>query len=85
MSSVTVVKPAKGEKVYRMSDEPLMDKEKKEALPNTSGNIVNFKVEHDKEFKGTKYLKDGDVHKLHILHAETLEKKGLGKISKIEK
>ena len=87
MSSIATVKPAKGEKVFRMSNDQLVDKSKPAdgPLPNTSGNVVNFKVEHSKEFKGQKFMKDGDTHKLHILHAEALEKKGLGTISKIEK
>lgn len=85
MSSTAVVKPGKDEKVYRMNNDPLMDKEKNEPLPNTSGNIVNFKVEYPKDFKGTKFMKEGSIHKLHIIHAEALEKKGLGSIQKIDK
>lgn len=49
-------------------------------------DIVNFKVSYDKDFKGTKYLKDGTIQKgLHRLHAERLEKKGIGKIQEISK
>lgn len=87
MSSTATVKPGKGEEVYRMSNDQLVDKSKPAdgPLPNTSGNVVNFKVEYPKDFKGEKYMKEGETHKLHILHAKTLEEKGLGKISKIEK
>jgi hypothetical protein len=87
MSSTATVKPGKDEKVYRMSNDQLVDKSNpgNDPLPNTSGNVVNFKVEYPKDFKGEKFMKEGSTHKLHILHAECLEKKGLGKISKIEK
>lgn len=83
MSSTQVIKPnvANGDKVFRMSNDQLKDNDKND-LPNTKGNIVNFKVAYDKDFKGTKFMKEGDVHKLHFVHAETLENKGLGKIQK---
>lgn len=75
------VLPAKGEKVYRMNDGP--DKTNTgEELLNTKGNIVNFKTEYAKEFKGTRYMKENKIYKLHVLHAEKLEAKGIGKIQK---
>jgi len=43
-------------------------------------DIVTFKVQHEKEFKGTKHLKDGATYKLHVLHATRLQDKGIGKI-----
>ena len=77
-----IIKPAVGEKTYRMSDDTLKD-ENKDDLPATKGNVVNFKVGFDKDFKGDKFdLKEGAVHKLHVLHAEALESKGYGKIQK---
>lgn len=77
------------EKAYRMSDKPLVDNNN-EKLPNTSGNIVKFKVEYPKDHKGPKIIKghpyyglvDGSVHELHVLHAQSLEEKNLGKIVK---
>lgn len=84
MKAGEVVKPAAGEEVYRMSNTPLED-ESHNALANTAGNVVNFKVEYPKDFKGPKYMKDGTVHKLHVLHAKALEEKGFGKISKTDK
>jgi len=89
MASTTVIKPAVGDKVHRMSDEPLYDQAKKEQLPNTKGNIVNFKVEYPKDakkgvIKGAPYfgLAPDSIHKLHVIHAEALEEKGIGKIQK---
>lgn len=75
------VVPAKGEKVYRMTDSPVKQANGEELL-NTTGNIVNFKCEYAKEFKGAKYMKEGKIYKLHVLHAEKLEEKGIGKIQK---
>lgn len=45
-------------------------------------DTVVFVCEYPKEFKGKKHMKAGSKHTLHILHAERLEKKGLGKILK---
>ena len=81
MASDQIIKPALGDKTYRMADKTLEDKDGN-FLPNTMGNIVNFKVGYDKDFKGTKFMKDDDVHKLHVVHAEYLEKIGTGKIQK---
>lgn len=75
------VVPAKGEKVYRMTDSTIKQANGEELL-NTTGNVVNFKCEHEKDFKGTKYMKDGKIYKLHIIHAEKLEAKGIGKVQK---
>lgn len=75
------VVPAKGEKVYRMTDSAVKTANGEE-LANTTGNIVNFKTEYAKEFKGTKYMKEGKIYKLHVIHAEKLEDKGIGKILK---
>lgn len=84
MASTNVVKPAVGEKVYRMSNTPLIDKETNKPLPNCSGNVVNFLVKYSKEFTGAvKYLKEESVHVLHVIHAEALEKLGIGKIQKV--
>lgn len=44
--------------------------------------VVNFKVEYSKDYAKKKHMKDGIVLKLHVLHAERLEKKKLGKIVK---
>lgn len=41
---------------------------------------VKFKAAYPKDFKGTKYMKEGKVYIVHPLHAERLEKKGLGKV-----
>lgn len=83
MASTAIVKPATGEKVYRMSNTPLIDKETNKPLPNCSGNVVNFLVEYKKDFAGAiKFLKEGTIHVLHVIHAETLEKLGIGKIQK---
>lgn len=89
MASTTVIKPDVGDKVYRMSNEPLYDQVKKAGLPNTQGNIVSFKVEYPKDaksklIKGAPYfgLAADSVHQLHVIHAEHLEAKGLGKIQK---
>lgn len=83
MASTNVVKPASGEKVYRMSNTPLIDKETNKPLPNCSGNVVNFLVEYKKDFAGVvKYLKEGSVHVLHVIHAEVLQGLGIGKIQK---
>lgn len=84
MSTGTKVVPAQGDKVHRMSNDPVKDAEGN-VLPNTSGNIVNFKVEYPKDYKAEKFMKEGEVHKLHIIHAQTLEDKGTGKIQKNEK
>lgn len=81
MSSSQVIKSSPGDKVHRMSNDNVKDNDGN-ALPNTQGNIVDFKVEYSKEFKGAKFLKDGDTHKLHVVHAEHLEKIGAGKIKK---
>lgn len=43
---------------------------------------VKFKVAHSKDFAGKKYLKDGEILKLHITTAEVLVKKGVGQIVK---
>lgn len=48
-------------------------------------DVVNFKAGVDKDFKGIKYMADGKVYKVHRLHGERLEKKGLGKIQEIQK
>lgn len=82
MSSTAIVKPAAGEKVYRMSNTPLIDKETNKPLPNCSGNVVNFLVGYSKDFSGHKYLKEGSVHSLHVIHAEVLQEAGIGKIQK---
>lgn len=82
MSTSEVIKPKTGEKPYRMSDGTLRDPKDNSELENTSGNIVNFKVEYPKDFKGVKHMKDGDTHKLHTIHAELLAEKGYGKIQK---
>lgn len=75
------VVPAKGDRVLRMTD--ISDRTNTgEELLNTKGNIVNFKTEYSKEFAGTKYMKEGKIYKLHVLHAEKLEEKGIGKIQK---
>lgn len=81
MATDQVVQPEEGEDVYRMADGPLND-EKGRALKNTTGNVVDFEVLYPKEYKGVKYMKDGDVHKLHVVHADALVEKGLGKIKK---
>lgn len=75
------VVPAKGEKVYRMNDGPDKTKDGEELL-NSKGNIVNFKTDYSKDFKGTKYMKQDKIYKLHVIHAEKLEKKGIGSIQK---
>lgn len=81
MASTNVVKPAAGEKVYRMSNTPLIDKETNKPLANCSGNIVNFLVVYKKDFTGAiKYLKEGSIHALHVIHAEVLQGLGIGKI-----
>lgn len=83
MASLNTIKPAAGEKVYRMSNTPLIDKETNKPLPNCSGNVVNFLVKYTKDFTGAvKYLKDDSLHILHVIHAEALEKLGIGKIQK---
>lgn len=76
------VVPAKGEKVYRMTDTADRTNTGEELL-NTKGNIVNFKCEYAKDFTGEKYMKEGKIYaNLHVLHAEKLEAKGIGKIQK---
>lgn len=45
-------------------------------------DVVTFKVTYPKEYKKKKHLKEGSVHKLHVLHAERLESKGIGQIVK---
>ena len=45
-------------------------------------DVVSFKVAYPKEYKKKKHLKDGSTHKLHVLHAERLEAKGIGQIVK---
>jgi hypothetical protein len=81
MAQTQTIKPATGDKVFRMHDGPLKDSDGN-ALPNTAGNKVKFKVEYPKDFKDAKYMKDGDVHNLHVIHAGILEEKGFGKILK---
>jgi len=88
MSTTQVIKPGKGDKVYRMSDEKFQDKDGND-LENTSGNIVKFKVQYPKDHKGGTItgkpyfgLKNESVHELHVVHAKVLEDKGLGKIEK---
>lgn len=44
-------------------------------------DVVNFTVSYPKDFKGKRYMKEGKVYPLHRLHAQRLEKKGLGKIT----
>jgi hypothetical protein len=75
------VTPAKGEKVYRMTDSTIKQANGEELL-NTTGNIVNFKCDYAKDFSGTKYMKQDKIYKLHVIHAEKLEAKGIGKIQK---
>lgn len=75
------VVPAKGDKVYRTTDTTVKTANGEELL-NTTGNIVNFKCEHAKDFTGTKYMKEGQIYRLHVIHAEKLEEKGIGKIQK---
>lgn len=68
-----------------MADIVKADIEKGDKIVKLS-DIVNFKVDYPKEFKGEQYLKQGKVVKgLHRLHATRLEKKGIGKIQEIEK
>ncbi len=43
-------------------------------------DTVEFNTAYPKEFKGKKYMKEGKTYKVHRLHAERLEKKGIGKI-----
>jgi len=89
MSTKTEIKPEEGDKVHRMADGPLRD-DKGNALKNTTGNVVDFEVEYPKDtkekgvIKGAPYfgLKNGEVHKLHVVHAQVLVDKGLGKIKK---
>lgn len=79
----TTVKPEKGDKVYRMTDGVSKVLPNGEEIFNTTGNIVNFKCEYSKEFKGEKYMKEGKIYyKLHIVHAEKLEALGIGKVLK---
>lgn len=44
-------------------------------------DIVTFKVQYEKDFKGKKHLAEGSTHKLHKLHADRLASKGIGKVS----
>lgn len=43
-------------------------------------DTVIFVCGYSKDFAGKKHMKEGSKHKLHVLHAKRLEKKGLGKI-----
>jgi hypothetical protein len=45
-------------------------------------DTVLFIAEYPKNFTKKKHLKDGVKYKLHILHADRLEAKGIGKIIK---
>lgn len=44
-------------------------------------DTVNFTASYPKDFKGKKYMTEGKIYKVHRLHAERLEKKGVGKIT----
>ena len=44
-------------------------------------DMVTFTVRYSKDFKGKKHLKESSKHKLHKLHADRLEAKGIGKVS----
>lgn len=76
------VKPEKGDKVYRMSDNLNKILPNGDEITNTTGNIVKFKTDYAKDFTGTKFMKQDKVYTLHVVHAEKLEAKGIGKIMK---
>ena len=46
-------------------------------------DMVSFTANYPKDYKGAKHMVEGKTYKVHKLHAERLELRGLGKTTKI--